>query len=1311
MKIKYNYLAYFVILVFIFGSLAAPNSELNETNMSNNKFGDLDNSIQMNDYSNSSVNYQTTVRTDAPEVTTAVIDWDSVYGNMWWSTYDENNNGVTDQIRIGGEMRAEFSGGSVTATFHLRINSSELGIVYNQNHTETEFLDQYFNMYEIMFQANHSANFKIIMDFYLNGNYTETETRDVQMESATQINENEFSQYFETRISSRALTKCVGDGGSQAGILSHNSECTSYPDAVSFRVEANMYFQGDWDDRPYDTLDLRIEWEIFTERQVQGLSVNETLLEGFSQKLNTANFYMDMYDIVYYGSFYENGTYYFRTSLFINDVKMNEQIISKYLNTLVSSENLDADFEVNDMNDNGLTDAIEYSWEYRRVFKDDVTVKMQLKNSNNLTINQQTTEIKGGFDSWTYDYDIISDLTPDNYTLTLTLLRNGVVEDIITETFSIQEKSAYYDQDFYFWLDYRNFGSWRLSYDIWYVGANSITEGLNFTLNISVLDENSLVLLDNFELDVRDISEWADSDGEKYLYTNFRTSLPKYNTSNLLFNATLSSYNNNGLLEIDSIEQDYNFNDDRIIEGLENINIENDYSWIYAESDEGMIEFTSRIYYWGMDEYSKADLEIITEGDVNQTIYFRTYDLKEIGVIWSESVKFVNFNGSVKFKMLLHLTDALGNTKTGVVYSTDSFTMKANPDNFTLRYFNSDAWSQNDCYYQFMYRFEMRYADLSETNLTIETVFTNTMQDVNNTQNYTKSYTMMIAGSKNYDWNEIPILVDFNGQYSHEVNIYLNGTLISEHNFETRTVCPLTENNYNSEKYGYFDENGYLYSSWNLNGYVEANTHISYELNIWYYNEFSNNYIMIDQNYFDWVVSGSLNNMDWYERPRVSINLDFMYVGLYIYDLTIIVGDTVIDRTVVNMDVLNTNYEEEYLDLYTRIEMEDWANNQPNVLRFEYGICCDLADISSYTGKIIISLFDEELNEFIPVEQETIIIPVHEANRGDYWNNWYYYISETGIYYATLYWIDSNGVIQAQSELQSLMYEYPYIEEQYNDQYIDVWGYVSDYCCERTGARLSYELYGYSTINYNVEFRYEIFERYSFDLVLEDKLEIISPVGELNLWNEIFIPLDIGEYSSIMLVFIDGVLYSSNTNTFEVYDRNEPGRNTNPPILSAFADKYEMDSNEYLQATFNINDTTSGVVDIAINGESIFTEQYYFDTQAVLTLGGLIDGMYNVSITLQNMKDWSAMFWFMLKVGDGGVNTTDPTDPTDPTETSDPTDPTETSSSETNSTETAGNETSQDVPQTGGVTNAPSLPISFLWIVIPLLAIPVLRRK
>jgi branched-chain amino acid transport system substrate-binding protein len=46
----------------------------------------------------------------------------------------------------------------------------------------------------------------------------------------------------------------------------------------------------------------------------------------------------------------------------------------------------------------------------------------------------------------------------------------------------------------------------------------------------------------------------------------------------------------------------------------------------------------------------------------------------------------------------------------------------------------------------------------------------------------------------------------------------------------------------------------------------------------------------------------------------------------------------------------------------------------------------------------------------------------------------------------------------------------------------------------------------------------------------------------------------------------------------------------------------------------------------------------------------------------------------------------------------------QTSSSVTNSAET-----SQEVPQSGGVTIA--LPMSFLWIVIPLFAIPILRRK
>ena len=272
----------------------------------------------------------------------------------------------------------------------------------------------------------------------------------------------------------------------------------------------------------------------------------------------------------------------------------------------------------------------------------------------------------------------------------------------------------------------------------------------------------------------------------------------------------------------------------------------------------------------------------------------------------------------------------------------------------------------------------------------------------------------MIAGSNYYEWNELSTIIDFDGHYNHAVNIYLNGKLILERDFGQYTVCNLDENNYDSNKWGYFNEDGYLHSGWELNGGIlESNTHISYELNIWYYNEFSNNYIMIDQNYFDWMISGSLNSMDWHERPRVNIQLDFMYIGLYVYDLTMMIGDTVVDRTVANMEVLNTNYAEEYLDLYSRIEMEDWANNQPNVLRFEYGICCDVADLSSYTLKISISLFDEEINEFIPVEQETISMKDVASNRGDYWNSWYYYIPETGIYHVTMDWIDSNGVIQA----------------------------------------------------------------------------------------------------------------------------------------------------------------------------------------------------------------------------------------------------------------------------------------------------------
>ncbi|MBS85597.1 MAG: hypothetical protein CME83_03465, partial [Candidatus Heimdallarchaeota archaeon] len=118
MKIKYNYLAYFVILVFIFGSLAAPNSELNETNMSNKNFGDLNNSNLTDDFSNSSVNYQTTVRTDAPNLTEVVIDWSSVDYDLWYSSYNDDNIDGYEKVRIGGNIRAEYTGGMVEATFN-----------------------------------------------------------------------------------------------------------------------------------------------------------------------------------------------------------------------------------------------------------------------------------------------------------------------------------------------------------------------------------------------------------------------------------------------------------------------------------------------------------------------------------------------------------------------------------------------------------------------------------------------------------------------------------------------------------------------------------------------------------------------------------------------------------------------------------------------------------------------------------------------------------------------------------------------------------------------------------------------------------------------------------------------------------------------------------------------------------------------------------------------------------------------------------------------------------------------------------------
>ena len=153
MKIKYNYLAYFVILVFIFGSLAAPNSELNETNMSNKNFGDLNNSNLTDDFTNSSVNYQTTVRTDAPNLTEVVIDWNSVQQYMGYNTYNEDNIDGYEKVTIYADMRAEYTGGNVEATFNILVNSSVMGIVHDSNSTDIGYGSRYFNMDEFMFKA------------------------------------------------------------------------------------------------------------------------------------------------------------------------------------------------------------------------------------------------------------------------------------------------------------------------------------------------------------------------------------------------------------------------------------------------------------------------------------------------------------------------------------------------------------------------------------------------------------------------------------------------------------------------------------------------------------------------------------------------------------------------------------------------------------------------------------------------------------------------------------------------------------------------------------------------------------------------------------------------------------------------------------------------------------------------------------------------------------------------------------------------------------------------------------------------------
>lgn len=1311
MKIKYNYLAYFVILVFIFGSLAAPNSELNETNMSNKNIGDLNNSNLTGDFSNSSVNYQTTVRTDAPNITEVVIDWNSVNYDLYYSTYNDDNIDGYEKVRIGGNMRAEYTGGIVEATFNLQINSSVMGIVQNSNYSQVRYGDNYFGMSDIYFMANHSATYNFTLNFYLNGNYTGSESRSFEMNpSGYQTFDNEYTEVFQSRIDSRVLGRCYGDQGN-INAASHNSDCTGYPDAAKYDLSAEIY-PYDWDEARGNGYKLEIGWEIFAERSdMFGITGNVTLFEGY--KLQESPMDVNLYwnDMVWEGTFDSNGTYYFKTTLLVNDVIINEKIEARYLYVLEKEENLDVDIDLNDEDNDNLVDTIEWEWEYQSLSYDNYKIEVQLQDSNNITLQSESQKLFNAFNYWFYDEGYFGDLEVGNYTVVVTLFRNGDVHEEVRTPVEIEDKFAYHDLDLDTDYEYDGLGLWDLRF---YVEYEGVSDNVSLELLVSLYNYDTGQLMDEFDIPLNTDSMYFMRYG--YTYTHMKVQLPNYNMT-YLFNATLNAYEGELLLASSEDSYDYEMDSNYGLDEFAGINLEMYDISSNVWSDEGLVYYEIRFAHWMMDENSKLDLHIETIGDVNETLASHFFDLKGTDVIRFSDYTFMPFNGSVAINLVLHFTDSNGEVIKAEYQLRDKRYMEANPSNFYMSSLNDNYWNENNCYNHIEYRLYMTYKNLVQANLTVmsEFIHIDQLSKSNDTaQNHTISSNWILDGSSYEHQLEMPVVIDFEGRYQLMIYVYLDDQLVYESDRGTKDFCSNTNEDLRTYGGAYFDEYmGYMYTYWGMDeGFVGDNTPIKFELNYWFMNEFSNNYIMVEHSVRDWVLSGNLNSLDWHERPRADHRFSFMYVGSYLYDITITVGDKVIDRTVFEIEITEVSMGMKMEDSYLDIDLETWDSDIPDVIRFNYGLCCEILNIFDYVLEIDIKLLDEDLNEFISIASWE----VHPRDRGygDFWNEEYFFVQETGEYLISMQWVGPDGENISYQELRSYLTEFN--SEEYGEDGFYAYGYMYDACCgpNNLGARLQFEVEGYSNKVQMVDLAFTIRDRYGGDIVLKDQLSLMVPEGPLNIWDEFFIPLDFGEYFSTVLVYVDGVLHRYNTNSFEVREENQYDGDmgmSDPPQLSAFADKYEMESNEYLKATFEIKDSTSGMIDIAVNGESIFMEQYYFDTQAILTLGSLVDGMYNVSISLDNSKGWYAMFWFMVKVGDGGVNTTDPTDPTDPTETSDPTDPTETSSSETNSTETAGNETSQDVPQTGGVTNAPSLPISFLWIVIPLLAIPVLRRK
>ena len=1311
MKIKYNYLAYFVILVFIFGSLAAPNSELNETNMSNKNIGDLNNSNLTDDFSNSSVNYQTTVRTDAPNMTEVVIDWSSVDYDLWYNSYNDDNIDGYEKVSIGGNIRAEYTGGKVEATFNLVVNSSVMGIVYDSNTTSLRYGDQYFYMNSVFFMANHTATFTFTLNYYLNGNYTGSESRSFEMSPGSyQTFDNEYTEIYQSRIDSRVIGRCYGDQGG-INAASQNSECTSYPDAARYDLSSQIY-PFDWDEARGRSDKLKISWEIFSERNDSGLIGNNTLHHGY--KLQQSNMNPDLYwsDMVWEGTFNLNGTYYFKTTLSVNDVIINEKIEAKYLYVLEKEENLDVDIDLYDEDNDNLVDTIEWEWGFQSLSYDDHKIEVQLQDSNNVTLQSNSQKLINTFNYYYEDIGYFGDLEVGNYTVIVTLFRNGVVHEEVRNSVSIQDKFAYHEVELDTDYDYDGLGLWELEFGAEYYG---ISENLEFELLVYLYNKDTGQLMDEFDIPLNTTSISFMKYG--YAYSHFMVQLPNYNMT-YLFNATLNAYEGELLLASSEDSYDYEMDSNYGLTEFAGINIEMQGMYSDVFNDNGVVFYEFEFAHWMMDENSKLDLQIETVGDFNFTIASHFFDLKGTDLIRFSDYTFVPFNGSVVINVVLHFTDSNGEVIKAEYQLHDTTNIKANTLNFWMSNFYDNHYSDNNCYYSIDYQLFMRYKNLVQANLTVvsEFIYTDQVSESNNNtaQNHTISSNWILDGTSYGHELQMPVVIDFEGNYQLMTYVYLDDQLVYERNHNTRNYCSDTED-FRSWDSAWFDESrGTMGTYWNLEGFLEDNTTIYFELNFWYMNEFSNNYIMVEHYVKDWVMSGNLNSLQWYERPRVEHRFDFMYIGSYLYDITIKVGDKVIDRTVFEMDITEVSIGMEWEDFYLNIDLDNWFSNLPDTIRLNYGICCQLRNLLDYVLEIDIKLLNEDLNEFISIASWEVY--PRDNGYGDYWNEEYFFVPETGEYLISMQWVDPDGETISYQELQSFLTASNF---EYGEDSFYVNSYMYDACCgpNHIGARLEFQFEGYSNKVQMVDFEFTIRDRYSGDIALKDKLSLMVPEGNLNLRDHLFIPLDFGQYYGLILIYVDGVLYNYNTDSFEVREETQYYGDmdmSDPPQLSAFADKYEMERNEYLSATFQIKDSTSGMIDISVNGESIFMEQYYFDTQAILTLGSLVDGMYNISISLENSKGWYAMFWFTVKVGDGGVNTTDPTDPTDPTEpteTSDPTDPTETSSSETNSTETAGNETSQDVPQTGGVTNAPSLPISFLWIVIPLLAIPVLRRK